>query len=95
MTPRSSARLPTLSWSESLITSSSWAIIRALMAASRSAASGLKQMTNRSSSAIRTSLTLRFPYVLEASVSGQRGDRFRGPDLSFFPMRRVFPVLIS
>ena len=61
ITPRSSARLSLLSWSESLIASSSCVSILVLMAASRSAASGLKQMTNRSSSAIRTSLTFRFP----------------------------------
>jgi hypothetical protein len=61
MTPRSSARLSLLSWSEPAIASSGWVITLVLMAASRSAASGLKQMMNRSSSRIRTSLTLRLP----------------------------------
>ncbi len=61
ITPRSSARLSWLSLSEPSVSSLSWAISRARMAASRSAPSGLWQMTNRSSSAMRTSLTLRLP----------------------------------
>jgi len=61
MTPRNSARLSLVNASLPAIVSSSWATSRARVAASRSAASGLKQMTNRSSSAIRTSLTFKFP----------------------------------
>jgi hypothetical protein len=42
------------------MSSLSWVIIRARIAASRSAPSRLRQMTNRSSSAMRISLTRRF-----------------------------------
>jgi hypothetical protein len=63
ITPRSSARLMALSVPVPSIISLSWASSRARVAASRSAASGLWQMTNRSSSAILTSLTRRFPVI--------------------------------
>jgi hypothetical protein len=55
ITPRSSARLSLPSLPVPSMSSLSWAIMRARAAASRSAPSGLWQMTNRSSSAIRTS----------------------------------------
>src|SRR4051812_32688257 len=48
--PASSARLRSVSWSEPAISFSSWPTITWRSAASRSAASGLKQTTNRSSS---------------------------------------------
>ena len=61
MTPRSSARFVAVSLSVPSIISLSRASSRARIAASRSAPSGLWQITNRSSSAILTSLTRRFP----------------------------------
>jgi hypothetical protein len=61
MTLRSSARLVALSLSEPAIVSVSWASSRSRTAWSRSAASGLWQMTNRSASLMLTSLTRRLP----------------------------------
>ena len=87
MTPRSSARLSLLRVSESLITSVSWAIMQARTVASRSAASGLKQMMNRSSSAMRTSLTLRFPATsLQRPCRDEAAPASAEPERSFSPM---------
>src|SRR6266702_8588890 len=61
MTPRSSALLSLPSLSVPSMSSLSWVIRRARAVASRSAPSGLQPMTNRSSSAMRTSLTRRLP----------------------------------
>ena len=58
--PRSSARLVTVSRSVPSMRVVSLPTMISRSAASRSACSGLKQITNRSSSAIRTSLTCRF-----------------------------------
>jgi hypothetical protein len=87
MTPRSSARLSRLSWSESRVMSSRRAIMRARTAASRPAASGLKQMTNRSSSAIFTSFTLRFPATsLYRPCLDRAASASAEPERSFSPM---------
>jgi len=61
--PRSSPRLPTERVSDPAISSPSWATNWARMCASRSAASGLWQITNRSVSETFTSLTRMFSAI--------------------------------
>ncbi len=71
---RSSPRFMAGSASEPPISSSSWASIWACICASRSAASGLMQITNRSCSLIHTSFDPHVPGdVGVAALAGQRG----------------------
>jgi hypothetical protein len=78
--PRSSPRLNSLNASEASIRSVSWATSWVRVCASRSAASGLWQMTNRSVSLIRTPdqdrmqiFSTVFFKALRAALSASRG----------------------